>query len=64
MKLDIDYTGIATRSGFIVPTSGGTPAGVCPQTARLRVDGHAKATFANTGAVMGVGHRSWSPLIT
>ena len=64
MKLDIDYTGIATRSGFIVPTSGGTLAGVCPQTARVRVDGHAKATFANAGAVMGVGHRSWSPLIT
>ena len=64
MKLNIDYTGIALRSGFAVPTSGGALAGVCPQTARLRVDGHTKAAFANAGAVMGVGHRSWSPLIT
>ena len=64
MKLETDYTGIATRSVFIVPTSGGSLAAVCPQTARLRVDGHDQATFANAGAVMGVGHRSWSPLIT
>ena len=64
MKLNNDFTGIALRSGFAVPTSGGALAGVCPQTARLRVDGHDQATFANAGAVMGVGHRSWSPLIT
>ena len=54
MKLDIDYTGIALRSGFAVPTSGGALAGVCPQTAFRRVDGHA----------MGMGPRPWSPLIT
>ena len=61
--MSIDHTGIALRSGFAVPTFGGAVAGVCPQTAPLR-DGHDQATFANAGAVMGVGHRPWSPLIT
>ena len=65
MKLNIDYTGIALRSGFAVPTSGGTVAGVCPQTAFRRVDARTQVEFLAVGdAGMATGHRPWSPLIT
>ena len=64
MDSNIEITPTVLRPAFVAPTLAGSVAGVCPQTARLRVDGHDKATFANAGAVMGVGHRSWSPLIT
>ena len=65
MKLDIETTPIALRSAFVAPTSRGSVAGVCPQTAFRRVDVRKQAYFlAVRDAGMATGHRSWSPLIT
>jgi hypothetical protein len=64
MKLTIVSTPIALRSAFVAPTSRGSVAGVCPQTA-FRVDAHTQVNFLAVGdAGMATGHRSWSPLIT
>ena len=65
MKLTIVSTPIALRSAFVAPTSRGSVAGVCPQTAFRRVDAHTQVNFLAVGdAGMATGHRSWSPLIT
>jgi hypothetical protein len=65
MKVYTDTTPIALRSAFVAPTSWGSVAGVCPQTAFRRVDAHTQANFLALGdAAMATGHRPWSPLIT
>jgi hypothetical protein len=65
MKLDIETTPIVLRSAFVAPTSGGSVAGVCPQTGFRRVDAHTQVNFLAVGdAGMATGYRSWSPLIT
>ena len=65
MKLNIEFTPIALRSAFVAPTSWGSVAGVCPQTAFRRVDAHNQVSILAVGdAGMATGYRSWSPLIT
>jgi hypothetical protein len=65
MKLDIEITPIALRSAFVAPTSRGSLAEVCPQTAFRRVDAYTQVNFLALGdARMATGYRSWTPLIT
>lgn len=65
MKLTTTTHQIALRSAFVAPDSGGSVAGLCPQTAVRRVDARDRAfALAVGGAGTTLGHRAWNPLIT
>jgi hypothetical protein len=65
MLIYTEITPTVLRPALVAPTSGGSVAGVCPQTGFRRADAHTQVNLWIAGdAGMATGYRSWSPLIT